>query len=114
MNLAILNFWVYIQRNRLFNDEVNQSKGTIRFRIETKKSVAEGATFLLSDVMDHILRIYDRQGQLCRVEYPNGQKDGVLYLENLKIQNCGLVSLQSEWVKKILVITHTSHTIIMW
>ncbi len=30
-------------------------------------------------------------------------QDGVLYLENLKIQNCRLVSLQSEWVKKSLV-----------
>lgn len=61
MNLAILNFWVYIQKNRLFN-KVNQSKGTVRFRLETRKSAAEGETFLLSDVMDHTLCVYDGQG----------------------------------------------------
>lgn len=30
-------------------------------------------------------------------------KDGVLYLENLKIQNCRFAALQSEWGKKVLV-----------
>ncbi len=61
---------------------VNQSRGTGRFRLETREGAAEGETFLLTDVMDHTLCAYDRQGQLCRVEYPNGQKLMLSYNES--------------------------------
>ena len=61
---------------------VNQGRGTAQFRLEAREGAAEGETFLLTDVMEHTLCAYDRQGQLCRVEYPNGQKLRLTYNEN--------------------------------
>ena len=52
---------------------VNQSRGTSRFSLTLREDAGSGkqGTFLLADVMDHTLCVYDRQGRLSRVEYPN-------------------------------------------
>ena len=48
---------------------VNQCKGTSRFQLAVKEE-----TFLLTDVVEHTLCVYDSQGQLTYVEYPNHQR----------------------------------------
>ncbi|MCI9401801.1 MAG: hypothetical protein HFJ07_18935, partial [Lachnospiraceae bacterium] len=55
---------------------VNQCKGTSRFQMEVWEyaSFFEEETFLLSDVIDHTRCGYNKQGALCFVEYPNGQR----------------------------------------
>ncbi|MCI9072661.1 MAG: hypothetical protein HFH80_07615, partial [Lachnospiraceae bacterium] len=52
---------------------VNQSRGTSRFILTLREDAGseEQGTFLLADVMDHTLCVYDRQGRLSCVEYPN-------------------------------------------
>lgn len=52
---------------------VNQSKGTSRFVLTVREDAGcpEQEVFLLTDVMDHTLCAYDRQGRLSYVEYPN-------------------------------------------
>ena len=63
---------------------VNQTRGTARFLMESKEGagLSEEETFLLSDVIDHTLCIYDRQGQLRSVDCPNGQRLAFTYNEN--------------------------------
>lgn len=63
---------------------VNQCKGTARFLLEVREGAGfpEEETFLLSDVMNHTLCAYDRQGQLGYVEYPNRQRLTFTYDEN--------------------------------
>ena len=53
---------------------VNRSKGTEQFRLEIKESMVpwKRGIFQLSDVMDHTLCVYDRQGQMWSVDYPDG------------------------------------------
>lgn len=55
---------------------VNQSKGTSRFILTVREDAGcpEQEVFLLTDVVDHTLCVYDRQGQLSYVEYPNHLK----------------------------------------
>ena len=63
---------------------VNQTRGTARFLMESKEGagLSEEETFLLSDVIDHTLCIYDRQGRLRSVDCPNGQRLAFTYNEN--------------------------------
>ena len=63
---------------------VNQTRGTARFLMESKEGagLSEEETFLLSDVIDHTLCIYDRQGRLRSVDYPNRQRLSFAYNEN--------------------------------
>lgn len=52
---------------------VNQCRGTSRFTLTVREDTGspEQETFLLTDVADHTLCVYDRQGWLTQVEYPN-------------------------------------------
>ena len=52
---------------------VNQCRGTSRFSLIVREDAGcpEQEVFLLTDVMDHTLCAYDRQGKLSYVEYPN-------------------------------------------
>ena len=63
---------------------VNQTRGTARFLMESKEGagLSEEENFLLSDVIDHTLCIYDRQGRLRSVDCPNGQRLAFTYNEN--------------------------------
>ena len=63
---------------------VNQTRGTARFLMASREGagLSEEETFLLSDVMDHTLCVYDRQGRLRSADYPNGQRLSFVYNEN--------------------------------
>ena len=63
---------------------VNQCKGTSRFQMEVRECAGfyEEETFLLSDVIDHTRCGYNKQGTLCFVEYPNGQRIKFSYNED--------------------------------
>ncbi len=52
---------------------VNLCKGTSRFVLEVKEGAGQQETevFLLTDVMEHTVYVYDREGRLSHVEYPN-------------------------------------------
>ncbi len=51
----------------------NQCRGTSRFDLTVREDAGcpEQEVFLLTDVIDHTLCAYDRQGRLSYVEYPN-------------------------------------------
>ena len=55
---------------------VNQCRGTSRFLLTVQENVgcSEQEVFLLTDVQEHTLCAYDRQGRLSYVEYPNHLK----------------------------------------
>ncbi len=55
---------------------VNQCRGTSRFCLAAREDAGcpEQEVFLLTDVVDHTLCVYDRQGKLSYVEYPNHLK----------------------------------------
>ncbi len=52
---------------------VNQCRGTSRFGLAVREDAGcpEQEVFLLTDVEEHTLCVYDRQGRLSYVEYPN-------------------------------------------
>ena len=55
---------------------VNRCRGTSRFCLAVREDAGcpEQEVFLLTDVADHTLCVYDRQGKLSYVEYPNHLK----------------------------------------
>ena len=62
---------------------ISQCRGTGRFSMEVRdgEGFPEKETFLLTDVVEHTLSAYDRQGRLSYVEYPNGIRTVLAYGE---------------------------------
>lgn len=61
---------------------VNQSKGASRFLMEVQEAEITGQErYVLTDVVDHTLSVYDARGLLQSVEYPNQQRLSFAYGE---------------------------------
>ncbi len=58
---------------------INQSKGTSRFALETDEN---RNVHILTDVMEHTRCVYDSEGRLSYVEYPNRQRLTFFYTED--------------------------------
>ena len=58
---------------------INQSKGTSRFALETDEN---RSVHILTDIMEHTRCVYDSEGRLSYVEYPNRQRLAFSYTED--------------------------------
>ena len=58
---------------------INQSKGTSRFALETDEN---RSVHILTDIMEHTRCVYDSEGRLSYVEYPNRQRLAFFYTED--------------------------------
>ncbi len=81
---------------------VNLCKGTSRFVLEVREGAGHPETevFLLTDIMEHTVYAYDREGRLSHVEYPNCLKLVLSYgsggLERIATPLGNVLEIQSQ------------------